>query len=186
MLLVVSGFVPSPLGEIHEYVPNFLELRVASGIFGVGLLLFTVLCKVAVSIEAGRLTRSPPRTELANQPHWLVSRLFHHAHQLQRDVRLVLGSEEGVDVRILSDRVSRKHAEIRWDGTCFVVLDLGSTNGTTLNGHQVVGVPCPLFDGDVLALGGHELFVSVPPAGEEPVSPAETRRYRIEPNRPTE
>jgi Ni/Fe-hydrogenase subunit HybB-like protein len=56
--LVVPGFVPSPLGEIVEYVPSAVELGVTAGIWALGLFVLTVLVKVALPIELGRV-RSP-------------------------------------------------------------------------------------------------------------------------------
>jgi Ni/Fe-hydrogenase subunit HybB-like protein len=50
---VIPGFVPDPLGEIYAYVPNLLELMVSFGIWAVGLLVFTLLMKVAIPIETG-------------------------------------------------------------------------------------------------------------------------------------
>jgi len=50
---VTPGFVPDPLGEIYVYVPNLLELMVSFGIWAVGLLVFTLLTKVAIPIETG-------------------------------------------------------------------------------------------------------------------------------------
>jgi molybdopterin-containing oxidoreductase family membrane subunit len=50
---VIPGFIPDPLGEIHEYMPNLLELLVSFGIWAVGLLIFTLLMKVAIPIETG-------------------------------------------------------------------------------------------------------------------------------------
>jgi len=50
---VIPGFVPDPLGEIYEYIPNLLELMVSFGIWAVGLLVFTLLIKVAIPIETG-------------------------------------------------------------------------------------------------------------------------------------
>jgi len=47
---VIPGFVPDPLGEIYVYVPNLLELMVSFGIWAVGLLIFTLLMKVAIPI----------------------------------------------------------------------------------------------------------------------------------------
>jgi molybdopterin-containing oxidoreductase family membrane subunit len=55
---VVPGFVPDPLGEIHEYLPNLLELMVSFGIWAVGLLMFTLLMKVAIPIETGEFAHS--------------------------------------------------------------------------------------------------------------------------------
>jgi molybdopterin-containing oxidoreductase family membrane subunit len=53
---VIPGFVPDPLGEIYVYVPNLLELMVSFGIWATGLLLFTLLMKVAIPIETGKFS----------------------------------------------------------------------------------------------------------------------------------
>ncbi len=53
---VIPGFVPDPLGEIHEYIPNLLELMVSFGIWALGLFIFTLLMKVAIPIETGEFT----------------------------------------------------------------------------------------------------------------------------------
>ncbi len=53
---VIPGFVPDPLGEIFEYLPNLLELMVSFGIWATGLLIFTLLMKVAIPIEAGEFS----------------------------------------------------------------------------------------------------------------------------------
>lgn len=58
MGLIVPGFVPSPLGEIVEYHPTWVEVTVTAGIWAMGLFILTVLVKVALPIEMGRL-RSP-------------------------------------------------------------------------------------------------------------------------------
>ncbi|MBM4278257.1 MAG: polysulfide reductase [Deltaproteobacteria bacterium] len=55
---VIPGFVPDPLGEIHEYVPNLVELMVSFGIWALGLLIFTLLMKVAIPIETGEFTHT--------------------------------------------------------------------------------------------------------------------------------
>jgi len=53
---VIPGFVPDPLGEIHEYVPNLVELMVSFGIWATGLFIFTLLMKVALPIETGQFS----------------------------------------------------------------------------------------------------------------------------------
>jgi len=53
---VIPGFVPDPLGEIYVYVPNLLELMVSFGIWAVGLLIFTLLMKVAIPIVNGEFS----------------------------------------------------------------------------------------------------------------------------------
>jgi molybdopterin-containing oxidoreductase family membrane subunit len=56
--LVVPGFIPSPLGEIVEYTPSWVEVAVTAGIWSLGLFVLTVLIKVALPIELGQ-SRSP-------------------------------------------------------------------------------------------------------------------------------
>jgi molybdopterin-containing oxidoreductase family membrane subunit len=56
--LVIPGFVPSPLGEIVEYIPSWVELGVTAGIWALGLFILTILVRVALPIELGEV-RSP-------------------------------------------------------------------------------------------------------------------------------
>jgi molybdopterin-containing oxidoreductase family membrane subunit len=56
--LVIPGFIPSPLGEIVEYTPTWVELVVTAGIWALGLFVLTILVRVALPIELGDV-RSP-------------------------------------------------------------------------------------------------------------------------------
>jgi hypothetical protein len=61
------------------------------------------------------------------------------------------------DVVVNDKRVSRHHAEIRYEHGQFVLYDLGSTNGVGINGvmtHQ----PVPLKNNDVISVGSHEFI----------------------------
>lgn len=49
--LIIGGFVPSPLEEIVEYHPTLTEISVTLGIWGIGILILTVLLKVAVAVK---------------------------------------------------------------------------------------------------------------------------------------
>jgi len=51
--------------------------------------------------------------------------------------------------------ISRRHAQfVRQNDGSFVLVDLNSTNGTTLNGRLIEpGVPTPVTDGDVITIG---------------------------------
>ena len=53
MGLIIPGLTPDTLGEIYEYAPTLIELRVAAGVFAVGFLVFTLMLKVAVPIALG-------------------------------------------------------------------------------------------------------------------------------------
>jgi pSer/pThr/pTyr-binding forkhead associated (FHA) protein len=52
--------------------------------------------------------------------------------------------------------VSRKHTEIHPSGTAFVIVDLGSTNGTKVNGTRIDGERT-LADGDIVSVGSTHL-----------------------------
>jgi len=55
--------------------------------------------------------------------------------------RTVIGRGSEADITVDDTGTSRKHVEILWDGTRAQVNDLGSTNGSLLNGAQVSTAP---------------------------------------------
>jgi hypothetical protein len=68
---------------------------------------------------------------------------------------LSLGRGLGNDVILEDTRVSRHHAQLRYRQRRFWITDLGSTNGTFVNGERVSETA--LRDGDLISLGGLEL-----------------------------
>src|SRR5687768_6433391 len=64
---------------------------------------------------------------------------------------LVIGRGTEADVRLTDTGVSRKHAELRLQDGTVSVVDLGSTNGTTVNGRPID--TARLHDGDRIGLG---------------------------------
>lgn len=68
---------------------------------------------------------------------------------------LILGRSDANDIVLLDHGVSRRHAEIRKEGDEWVILDLGSTNGTEINGARVNRHR--LEHGDRLTLGESHL-----------------------------
>jgi Ni/Fe-hydrogenase subunit HybB-like protein len=50
--LVVTGFIPSPLEKITEYFPTGPEAAITGGVWAMGLLILTVLYKIAVAVKA--------------------------------------------------------------------------------------------------------------------------------------
>jgi pSer/pThr/pTyr-binding forkhead associated (FHA) protein len=64
---------------------------------------------------------------------------------------LVLGRSEKCSIYIADARASRRHAEIRWEGEAATLSDLGSANGTALNGRRI-SAPEMLRDGDEIAV----------------------------------
>jgi Ni/Fe-hydrogenase subunit HybB-like protein len=66
--LIVPGFIPDPLGEIYEYLPNGTEIAISVGIWAIGLLIFTLFMRIAIPIQRGDFIHSkygrenlPPR-----------------------------------------------------------------------------------------------------------------------------
>jgi EAL domain-containing protein (putative c-di-GMP-specific phosphodiesterase class I) len=65
-----------------------------------------------------------------------------------------IGRKEAVDLRIDSSRVSREHARIVKENGNYRIVDLGSTNGTFVNGNRIED--SPLCDGDMLMVANEE------------------------------
>jgi molybdopterin-containing oxidoreductase family membrane subunit len=53
--LVLPGFTPGTLGELYEYFPSRVEIMIAIGIIGVGMLIFTLLARVAIPLTFSEL-----------------------------------------------------------------------------------------------------------------------------------
>jgi pSer/pThr/pTyr-binding forkhead associated (FHA) protein len=65
---------------------------------------------------------------------------------------VTIGRSRQCDLMIDDPNVSRQHAEIRPRGGSWVLTDLGSTNGSLLNGRRIMG-PEVLKPGDEIELG---------------------------------
>ncbi|MBI3268561.1 MAG: FHA domain-containing protein [Planctomycetes bacterium] len=74
-------------------------------------------------------------------------------------------------------KVSRKHAEIKYASGRFSIADLGSHNGTSVNGEKIT--ECDLDDGDRITIGGFEMEVAIiveDKAGERQPAPRLKRK----------
>jgi len=69
------------------------------------------------------------------------------------DNRSVIGRSDGVDIRLQEAEVSRHHAVIFREGGRIWIIDLGSANGTTVNGNPVTTEAAEIGPGDMLAFG---------------------------------
>lgn len=70
---------------------------------------------------------------------------------LDRTQPISIGRSDECDIALPDRQVSRFHARIAWVGDCFRVEDLGSKNGTHVNG-QEVQAPVALQDGDEIQI----------------------------------
>jgi len=49
--MVVTGFVPNPLGRITDYAPSGVEIAVTTGVYAIGFLMLTLIYKIVVTVR---------------------------------------------------------------------------------------------------------------------------------------
>ena len=76
---------------------------------------------------------------------------------------MTIGREAGNDIVIGDAEVSRRHASLTWDGSHWIIEDLGSANGTVVNGARITG-PRVLSSGDTIGLSRTVTFGLETPA----------------------
>jgi hypothetical protein len=76
--------------------------------------------------------------------------------------RALLGRSKECDVRISDPNVSRRHAEVRQEGSTYWIVDLDSTNGVLVNGRREKRAK--LDDGDRITLGSTEIVFNTAPS----------------------
>jgi len=80
------------------------------------------------------------------------------SHQVSSPVT-VIGRGAEADVVVDDAGVSRRHAEVHTDGSRVRVVDLGSTNGTFVDGERVGPQGAPLADGSRITVGRTRVVV---------------------------
>lgn len=86
--------------------------------------------------------------------------------------RTVIGRGHDADITVADTGISRKHVEVLWDGSRGQVNDLGSTNGSELNGQRVTRAP--LAPESVISIGRTKMIFRVLPQS----APAASRSRR--------
>jgi Ca-activated chloride channel family protein len=76
--------------------------------------------------------------------------------------KAIIGRTAAAEIRIASADISRQHAMIVGQGGQFLLIDLGSTSATLVNGHRL-GRPWPLTSGDVVRVGDVEMRYEIAP-----------------------
>jgi hypothetical protein len=86
---------------------------------------------------------------------------------LKADREIVIGRQSDLDLVLVEDMVSRKHARLTLRGGEVTIQDLGSTNGTFVNGERVK--KARLSEGDRILIGGSlmKLVLAEPGSGEK-------------------
>ena len=81
-----------------------------------------------------------------------VLRGFYEGLEVPMDrERVVIGRGREADLTLAEPTISRQHAAIEWDGGGYVLQDLGSTNGSRVNGRRETRAR--LCEGDEIELG---------------------------------
>lgn len=118
-------------------------------------------------------------------------------YELNKDI-VTIGRDITNDIVINDPEVSRHHLRFTRGAGGFTVEDLGSTNGTFINGQRLTGAK-PLNNGDMLGLGETVTLAyerstgaasppaaSAPAPAAEPVSPYARQAQPIQPAAPEE
>jgi pSer/pThr/pTyr-binding forkhead associated (FHA) protein len=69
--------------------------------------------------------------------------------------RTTIGRSRDCDVQIEDPSASRRHAEVRQEGTAYWIVDLDSTNGVEVNGMRTQRAK--LHHGDKITIGSTEI-----------------------------
>ena len=69
--------------------------------------------------------------------------------------RFVLGRSKDCDIQLADPNVSRRHAELRQEGSAYWLIDLDSTNGSQVNGRRTARAK--LESGDTITVGSTDL-----------------------------
>ena len=76
---------------------------------------------------------------------------------------ILIGRSEQCDIFLPSEKVSRKHADIEFIEGKLYLKDLGSTNGTYLNGEKLrKGSLKSIKNGDKIGLGNYLFKIEIP------------------------
>ncbi|MBC7789434.1 MAG: FHA domain-containing protein [Anaerolineae bacterium] len=84
-------------------------------------------------------------------PYKLIGKQGAEGFQLPPGASLVVGRAIGCDIPVVDQTVSRRHAEITLDAAGVRVRDMGSSNGTFLNGARIASAAISV--GDVISFG---------------------------------
>jgi hypothetical protein len=70
--------------------------------------------------------------------------------------RVVIGRSKECEIKLADPNVSRRHAEVRQEGSAYWLVDLDSTNGSAVNGHRTARAK--LESGDTITIGSTDLL----------------------------
>ena len=120
----------------------------------------------AAQLEPGATMVYKPRTPLptgdAGQPpdvalaQEIVTLTYDGKRHEVDKRRVVMGRSKECDIKLEDPNASRRHAELRQEGSAYWLVDLDSTNGSAVNGHRTARAK--LESGDTITIGSTDLL----------------------------
>lgn len=94
-------------------------------------------------------------------------------YNLTQDL-VIVGRDPVSDIAVNDPEVSRQHARLTRSGSGYMIQDMGSTNGTFLDGKRLSGESVPVVAGQMIAVGSNItlLFMAVPANAAMPAAVA--------------
>lgn len=129
----------------------------------------------------GVLTANPPQDAPRRPVRGILTvELEGRRHTFEFKKRAIVGRDETCDIVLASRMVSRRHAELEERDGRFVVRDLGSGNGTFLDGAKVT--EGALAHGDGIRFGEvHAVFEIQPEVPDSGITKTITQTLRVKP-----
>jgi hypothetical protein len=112
---------------------------------------------IIIQLLEGRGANAPRAEHIARL--WLLDLTGEHVERVYElsDEQVIIGRREDCAVSLSGNTISRRHAQIRHAEGQYFLSDLGSTNGTMLNGETLVGEE-QLRDRDEIGVGIYKLI----------------------------
>jgi pSer/pThr/pTyr-binding forkhead associated (FHA) protein len=161
-------------------IANLDPLRAGRLSYPLDACLASSLLGLENSLENPGMPAAPPPLRPVAR-HRLALRFISGKYQggefpLEPDREIIVGRSSDLDMVLVEEMVSRKHARIEHRDGQLMIEDLGSTNGTFVNGERIAG-KTSLSEGDRVLIGSN--ILRVVPSSTETGAPV-TRRS-IEP-----
>jgi Protein of unknown function (DUF3662)/FHA domain len=118
--------------------------------------------EVPAQAEPGATMVYRPEDEPDAEPEPAAVALTVNGTRHEVGSRALLGRSKECDIRISDPNVSRRHAEVRQEGSTYWIVDLDSTNGVLVNGRREKRAK--LGDGDKITLGSTDIVFNAAPS----------------------